>query len=155
MINHNDLMIWYCRCVHHLSAVMTHMYCAFIECARKCKYCFIRKHDCMMNLVLHHLQLSMYRAALMMTHHFNACINRLITSSRVLEFKSSTRLVKTWFKSEFLTQVFKLSQKIQFEYLSWVRRLKLSIDSKFSIRLIKTWSKVLLIFIWISDNATE
>ena len=64
---------------------------------------------------------------------------RLIASSRVLEFKSSTQLVKTWFKSEFLTWVFKSSRDVQLEYLSWVRELKSSIDSKFSTRLVKTW----------------
>ncbi len=37
---------------------------------------------------------------------------KLIASSWVLEFKLSTQLIKIWFKSEFLTQVFELSQKI-------------------------------------------
>ncbi len=64
---------------------------------------------------------------------------RLITSSRVLKFKSSTWLVKTRFESEFLTQVFKLNQKIQLKYLSQVRRLRSSIDLKFSTRFVKTW----------------
>ena len=41
------------------------------------------------------------------------------------------------------------------EYSSWVKRLKSSIDLKYSTRLVKTWSKVLLIFIWMSDNAIE
>ncbi len=74
MIDHNDQMIWCYRCVHRLSAAMTHTCCALIERARKCKYCFVRKHDYMMNSVLCHLQLSMHRAALTMTYHLNACI---------------------------------------------------------------------------------
>ncbi len=64
---------------------------------------------------------------------------RLTASSQVLEFKSSTWLVKTWFELEFLTWVFKSSQDVQLKYLSWVRELKSSINSKFSTRLVKTW----------------
>ncbi len=64
---------------------------------------------------------------------------KLTASSRVLEFKSSTRLVKTWFKSEFLTWVFKSSQDVQLKYLSQVRELRLSINLKFSTWLVKTW----------------
>ena len=41
------------------------------------------------------------------------CILRLIASSRVIEIESSFQLVKTRFKSEFLTQVFKLSWDVQ------------------------------------------
>ncbi len=47
---------------------------AFIERARKCKHCFMRKHDCMMNSVLRNFQLSMHHAVQAMNHHFNACI---------------------------------------------------------------------------------
>ena len=79
MIDHNDQMIWCYRCVYRLSAAMTHTCCALIERARKCKYCFVRKHDYMMNLVLCHLQLSMHRAALTMTHRLNACIKTRLT----------------------------------------------------------------------------
>ncbi len=82
-------------------------------------------------------------------------VNKLIALSWIIEIKSSSRLIKTWFESEFLTWVFKSSQKIRLEYLSWVRRLRLSIDLKFSTWFVKTWSEVLLIFIWMSDNATE
>ncbi len=64
---------------------------------------------------------------------------KLITSSRVLEFESSTRLIKTQFESEFLTWVFELSWDVQLKYSSRVRELKLSIDSKFSTWLVKTW----------------
>ncbi len=79
MINYNDLMIWCCRCVHRLSAAMTHMCCVLIERARKCKYCFVRKHDYMMNSVLRHLQLLMHHAALTITHCLNACIKTHLT----------------------------------------------------------------------------
>ncbi len=87
MINHNDQMIWCCRCVHRLSAAMIHTCRAFIEHARKCKYCFIRKHDCMMNSVLRHLQLSIHRAVLMMTHCLNTCIKTRLTL-RLWQWKS-------------------------------------------------------------------
>ena len=79
MIDCNDQMIWCCRYVHRLSAATTHTCRAFIERARKCKYCFVRKHDCMMNSVSRHLQLSMHRAALTMTHRLNACIKTRLT----------------------------------------------------------------------------
>ncbi len=74
MINHNDQVIWCCRCVRRLSAATIYTCRAFIERARKCEYCFMRKHDCVMNSASRHFQLSMRRAALMMTHRFNACI---------------------------------------------------------------------------------
>ncbi len=74
MINRNDQMIWCCRCVCRLSAATIHTCRAFIERARKCEYCFVRKHDYVMNSASRHLQLSMRCAALMMTHCFNACI---------------------------------------------------------------------------------
>ena len=74
MIDCNDQMIWCCRCVHRLNAATTHACHVFIERACKCEYCFVRKHNCMMNSVSRHLQLSMRRAALTMTHHLNACI---------------------------------------------------------------------------------
>ncbi len=64
---------------------------------------------------------------------------RLIASSWVLEFELSTWLVKTRFESEFLIQVFELSRNVQFKYSSWIRELKLSINLKFSTRLVKTW----------------
>ncbi len=64
---------------------------------------------------------------------------RLIASSQVIEIESSSRLVKTRFESEFLTWVFELNQDVRLKYLSRVRELKSSIDSKFSIRLVKTW----------------
>ena len=64
---------------------------------------------------------------------------RLIASSWIIEIESSFWLVKTRFESEFLIRVFKLNQDVRFKYLSWVRELKSSIDSEFSIRLVKTW----------------
>jgi len=64
--------------------------------------------------------------------------HRLIASSRVFEFESSTRLAKIRFESEFLTRVFKSSQKVRFKYSSRVRRLRSSINLKFLIRLVKT-----------------
>ncbi len=79
MINHNDQIIWCCRCVHRLSAAMTYTCRALIERARKCEYCFVRKHDCMMNSVSRHLQLSMHCAALTMTHCLNARIKARLT----------------------------------------------------------------------------
>ncbi len=81
--------------------------------------------------------------------------DKLITSSWIIEIELSFQLVKTWFESEFLTWVFESSQKIQLKQLSWIKELKSSIDLKFSIQLVKTWSEVLLISIWVSDNATE
>jgi hypothetical protein len=45
-----------------------------------------------------------------------ADLNKLIASSWVIEIVSSSRLVKTWFKSEFLIQVFKSSQRVEIEY---------------------------------------
>ena len=74
MIKRNDQIIWCCRCVYRLSAATIHTCRAFIQRARKCKYCFVRKHDYVMNSASRHLQLSMRRAALMMTHRFNTCI---------------------------------------------------------------------------------
>ncbi len=74
IINHNDQKIWCCHCVYHLSAVMTHICRAFIKHVCKCKHCFKEKHNCMMNSVLHHLQLLLHYAAWMMIHHFNTCI---------------------------------------------------------------------------------
>ncbi len=82
-------------------------------------------------------------------------MQKLIMLNWIIKIESSFQLVKTWFESEFLTWVFKSSQNSWLNYLSWVRRLRSSIDLKFSIWLIKTWSEVLLIFIWVSDNATE
>ena len=79
MINRSDQMIWCCRCVHHLSAAMTYTCRALIERARKCEHCFVRKHDCMMNSVSHHLQLSMHYAAWAMNHRLNACIKTRLT----------------------------------------------------------------------------
>ncbi len=52
MLNHHDQKIWCCRCIHCLSVVMTHTCSAFIKCARKCKHCFVKKNNCVMNLVL-------------------------------------------------------------------------------------------------------
>ncbi len=65
--------------------------------------------------------------------------DRLIASSWVIEIELSFRLVKTRFKSEFLTWVFKSNWDVRSEYLNWVRELKSSINLKFSIRLVKTW----------------
>ncbi len=72
MLDHHDQKIWCCRCVHRLNVVMTHMCRVFIEHARKCKHCFKEKHDCMMNLVLRSLQLTMHYAARTMIQHFIA-----------------------------------------------------------------------------------
>ncbi len=79
MINCSDQMIWCCRCVHHLSAATIHMCRVLIEHARKCKHCFMRKHDCMMNSASHHLQLSMHCAAQAMNHYLNVCIETCLT----------------------------------------------------------------------------
>ncbi len=70
MLNHHDQKIWCCRCVHHLSVVMTHMCCALIERACKCEHCFKKKHDCVINLVLRLLQLMMHHTAQAMIQHF-------------------------------------------------------------------------------------
>ena len=68
-------------------------------------------------------------------------LDRLIALSWIIEVESSSRLVKTWFKSEFLTWVFELNQDVRLEYSSWIKELKSSIDLKFSTRLVKTWSR--------------
>ncbi len=79
MIDCNDQTIWCCRCVHRLSAATTHTCRVLIEHARKCKYCFVRKHDYIMNSASRHLQLLMHRAAQAMNHHLNIHIKtRLI-----------------------------------------------------------------------------
>ncbi len=106
MIDHHDQMIWCFCCVHCLSAATIHICRAFIERACKCKHCFMRKHDCMMNSVLHHLQLSMHYAVQVMNHHFNACIKTCLA----LHF---------WqWKNEWL-----LSQSYQIVFNSWIEVL--------------------------------
>ena len=86
-----------------------------------------------------------YRYVLIFVNHFIKMKHlilitfKLIASSWIIEIESSSRFVKTRFKSEFLTWVFKLNQDVWLKYLSQVRKLKSSIDLKFSIRLVKTW----------------
>ncbi len=70
MLNHHDQKIWCYCCIHHLSVVMTHICCALIKCARKCKHCFKKKHNCMMNLVSCSLQLTMHHVTWAITQHF-------------------------------------------------------------------------------------
>ncbi len=106
MINYNDQMIWCCHCVHCLSAAMIHTCRAFIERAHKCKYCFMRKHNCMMNSALHHLQLSMHHAAQAINHHLNTCIKTRLTLR-----------LQQW-KSEWL-----FSQSCKIVFNSWVEIL--------------------------------
>ena len=77
----------------------------------------------------------LFCAVVVMSKHSNLIkekivvwINRLIASSRIIEIKSSSRLIKTWFESEFWNQVFKLSHYVDIKY--WF---------EFSTRLIKIW----------------
>jgi len=56
---------------------------------------------------------------------------KLIALCWIIEFKLSSRLIKTWFKSEFWNQVFELSQNFDIKYLNWIMMLISSIDSNF------------------------
>jgi len=62
-----------------------------------------------------HKIIEQYKLITIIEESLSSCINvfKLIASSRVIEVESSSRLVKTRFKSEFLIQVFKSSQKIR------------------------------------------
>ncbi len=61
-------------------------------------------------------------------------INRLTVLNWIIEIELNFQLIKTWFKSEFLIQVFKLSQRIKIEY--WFKIL----NSTRQDRKIERWT---------------
>ncbi len=51
-------------------------------------------------------------------------MQKLIMLNWIIKIESSFQLVKTWFESEFLTSLFKLSQKIEIKY--WLKIFNLT-----------------------------